>query len=270
MNNKSDKLKDYLKKLVKINGKIAVAFSSGVDSTFLLKVAHDTLKENVIAITASSAVIPNREVEETKTFCMKENIKQFVFDFKPLDITGFKENPKNRCYICKYELFKNIIEISNKNGAKCIVEGSNIDDLSDYRPGLQAIKELDIKSPLQQVGLTKDEIRILSKQIGLDTWNKPSFACLASRFPYNEEITKEKLKLVDLAENLLFEKGFRQFRVRIHNDVARIEIMPEEFEKLIQIRKDVTSKFKKYGFNYVSMDLNGYITGSMNKTDIKQ
>ena len=260
---KYKKLVSYLQEL----NTVAVAFSAGVDSTFLLKVAHDVLLDNAIAVTVNSFSFPNREFNQALEFCKKENIKHFIVNYDELNIKGFSQNPKNRCYLCKKELFSKILEIANQNKIENVVEGSNIDDNNDYRPGFQAIKELNIKSPLQYAGFTKEEIRGLSEKLNLPSWNKPSFACLASRFAWGEEITKEKLIMVDKAEQLLFELGFKQFRVRIHGKMARIEILPDEFTNLInkETREKIVSEFKNYGFTYVSMDLSGYRTGSMNE-----
>lgn len=257
-------LKEYLKEL----NSIVVAFSSGVDSTFLLHVAHEVLGDKVMAVTASSCSFPKRELEEAKTFCRAEGIKHFICESEELEIEGFRQNPKNRCYLCKKELFSKILEIAKENQIENVAEGSNLDDNGDYRPGLQAVAELDIKSPLRSVGLTKKEIRLLSKEMGLPTWEKQSFACLSSRFVYGEAITEEKLSMVDKAEQLLLDMGFYQVRVRIHGMMARIEVMPEEFEKLIQsdIRNEIIMKFEKFGFTYVTMDIKGYRTGSMNET----
>ena len=260
---KYKKLKDYLSSL----GSVVIAFSSGVDSTFLLKTAHNVLKDKVIAVTASSCSFPKRELNEAIEFCRKENIKHIIFESEELDIEGFSHNPKNRCYLCKKELFSKISKIAEDNGINYVLEGSNTDDDGDYRPGMQAIKELGIISPLKIAGLSKSDIRILSKELKLQTWKKQSFACLSSRFVYGEEITKEKLNMVDKAEQLLLDFGFSQVRVRIHGTIARIEIMPDEFNKLIQndVREVIVAKLKEFGFSYVSMDLIGYRTGSMNE-----
>ena len=260
---KMEFLEEYLGKL----GSIAVAFSSGVDPTFLLKTAHRVLGEKVIAVTAQSDSFPKRELEEAREFCQKEGIHQIIFESKELELEGFCQNPPNRCYLCKRAFLAKVKEIAGENHRNYVVEGSNVDDEGDYRPGMQAVAELNIKSPLREARLTKGEIRLLSRKLGLDTWEKPSFACLSSRFPYGETITKEKLAMVEQGEQLLLELGFSQFRVRIHARMARIEVLPEDFSRLIQeeIRNQIIEKFREYGFTYVAMDLVGYRTGSMNE-----
>ena len=264
-----DRLKKYddLKKMLKDFGSAAVAFSSGVDSTFLLYAAKEALGDKAFAITAQSCSFPKRERDEAKEFCSSLGIRQVGFESDELNIEGFSQNPPNRCYLCKRELFGKMMEIAESEGAAVVVEGSNLDDEGDYRPGLQAIKELGILSPLRSIGFTKDDIRALSRHLNLPTWDKQSFACLSTRFVYGETITKEKLGMVDKAEQLLLDLGFHQVRVRIHGTMARIEVLPEEFEKLIseEIRTKITSSLKSFGFTYVSMDLTGYRTGSMNE-----
>ena len=265
-----EQLKKYddLKKLIRDYRSVAVAFSSGVDSTFLLYAAKEALGDRVIAVTAQSCSFPKRELNEAKTFCEGQQIRHFICESEELDIEGFSHNPKNRCYLCKHELFEKIHKIAEQEKIAAIVEGSNLDDNGDYRPGLQAVAELGIKSPLRQIGLTKNDIRVLSKYLKLPTWNKQSFACLSSRFVYGETISREKLGMVDQAEQLLLDLGFHQVRVRIHGMIARIEIMPEEFPIIIQdeIRSRIAKSFKNFGFTYVSLDLIGYRTGSMNET----
>lgn len=257
-------LQAYLKKL----GSVAVAFSGGLDSTFLLRVAHDVLGENAIAVTASSCTFPERELREAQSFCEQNGIRHIVCKSEELDIDGFRQNPKNRCYLCKHELFEKIWAIANENGIAAVAEGSNMDDNGDYRPGLIAVKELGVKSPLREAQLNKEEIRQLSKELGLPTWNKQSFACLSSRFVYGETISEEKLKMVDKAEQLLLDLGFHQVRVRIHGLIARIEILPGEFQRILQddVRKNIYLQLKTLGFTYVTLDLLGYRTGSMNET----
>ena len=257
---KLQNLKNYLREL----RSVAVAFSGGVDSTFLLKVAHDVLAEKVVAVTAVSKFVPQREIDETENFCRAENIRQIFLPVDVLSVEGIKNNPTNRCYICKKEIFSKILRVAEENKIFCVVEGSNKDDEGDYRPGMKAIEELQIKSPLREVELYKNEIRALSKKLNLPTFDKPSFACLASRFVYGEEISAEKLQLVDNAEQILLDEGFKQFRVRVHRNLARIEILPTDFEKLIKLHEKISVQFKNLGFNFVTLDLQGYRTGSMN------
>ena len=250
---------------------VAVAFSSGVDSTFLLAVAVDTLgKDHVMAVTASSCSFPERERNEAQEFCEKRGIRQVIVVSEELDIEGFRHNPKNRCYLCKHELFEKILAIAEENHLAAVVEGSNMDDNGDYRPGLRAVEELGIKSPLRAAKLTKQEIRELSKRLNLPTWDKQSFACLASRFVYGETISEERLGMVDQAEQLLLDMGFHQVRVRIHGEgeatMARIEVLPQEIAILVEDakREKIYSYFKEIGFAYVTLDLGGYQMGSMN------
>jgi uncharacterized protein len=263
LQNTLKQLKSHIEKM----GSLAVAYSGGVDSTFLLKIAHDVLQDRAIAVTARSLTYPEREFKEAAKFTRSAGIKHIIIQSEELDIEGFTTNPPNRCYLCKYELFSKIKEVAQKYNIKYIAEGSNIDDLGDYRPGMRAIKELGIISPLKDVGFGKDAIRKLSKQMGLPTWDKPAFACLASRFPYGEKITQEKLAMVDRAEQFLLDLGFKQVRVRHHGDTARIEVAETERLKFFDLKlmDNVYKQFQKIGFAYTSLDLKGYRTGSMNE-----
>ncbi len=259
---------ERLKQIIKSLGSVAVAFSSGVDSTFLLKVAHDVLGDRVVAVTARSLSFPKRELTEAIAFAKLHGIEHVIVDSEELDIEGFSKNPVNRCYLCKGELFVKIKEIARLKGAENVLDGSNADDAGDYRPGMQAIKEQGVKSPLKEAGLTKAEIRRLSKDMGLPTWNKQAFACLSSRFPYGEDITPEKLRMVDEAEQYLLDLGLTQVRVRCHGNLARIETDDAGFARIADdtSRLAIHDKLKKIGFTYVSLDLRGYRTGSMNET----
>lgn len=260
---KMRKLSEYLAGL----GSVAVAFSGGVDSTFLLQAAKDVLGDGVIALTAVSDFFPDRERREADAFCRERGIRQIICREEILKVPGVAANPANRCYLCKRALFEMFLAQAKRQGFSHVAEGSNLDDLGDYRPGLQAIAELGILSPLRECGFSKEDIRALSKEMGLPTASKPSYACLASRFAYGEEITGEKLAMVDQAEQLLLDLGFTQMRVRIHGTLARIEVLPEDFPRLAEpaLRREIAEKLKTYGFSYVTADLAGYRTGSMNE-----
>lgn len=256
-------LKENIKKL----GSVAVAYSGGVDSTFLLKVCYDVLGDKVLAVTARSSTYPEREFKEAVEYVGKIGAKHKVIISEELDIDGFSKNPKNRCYYCKKELFTKIIAIAKDNNINRVLDGANLDDVGDYRPGMIAAKELEVLSPLKEAKLTKSDIRQLSKRLGLPTWDKPSFACLSSRVPYGSEITIPKLSMIDRAEQFLLDLGFRQVRVRHHGDIARIEVAPEEREKIfsLELMDKIAEELKRIGFKYVTLDLAGYRTGSMNE-----
>lgn len=261
---KLDKLKKYIADL----GSLAVGFSGGVDSSLLLAVAHEVLGERLIAVTGADASVPEREVNEAIAFCKERGIRHIICKVDPLKEEGYRHNGPDRCYFCKHGIFTEVKKIADENGIEYMAEGSNMDDIGDYRPGLRAAAELSVKSPLREAELTKSEIRLISKAMGLPTWSKPAYACLASRFVYGEEITEEKLHMIDTAEQFLIEHGFFEERVRMHGNLARIEVPPTDIPKLAaeEIREKIYDKFRGIGFLFVTLDLKGYRLGSMNAT----
>ena len=242
---------------------LAVAFYGGVDSTYLLQEAVKAGKEKVTALIMKTPSVPERELDEAVAFCKSRGISFFVLPADPFSAAGFKENGRDRCYICKHFLFSALLEKAKEEGIPFVADGTNADDRKEFRPGLRALKELDIRSPLAEAGLTKKEIRELSEKEGLPTWNKPSFSCLATRFPYGEELTVEKLRRTEAAENLLAELGFTQRRVRVHGNLARIEVLPAEIPLLLERRDMISSRLEELGFLYTTVDLKGFRSGSM-------
>lgn len=243
----------------------AIAYSGGLDSTFLIKVAYDTLGKNAIAVTATSSTYPKRELQDAKLFAKTIGIPHVIIHSEELDINKFSKNPPDRCYYCKKELFKKIKQIAQQHHLNTVLDGSNADDRFDYRPGAKARKELGIRSPLYEVGLTKQEIRVLSELLHLKSSEKPPLACLASRFPYGTKITMERLKQVETAEEYLFSLGIKQSRVRYHDHIARIEVIGDDIHVIVANAQKIIKRFKTLGFTYITLDLEGYRTGSLNE-----
>lgn len=261
--NKLKKLKEIIDEF----GSVLIAFSGGCDSSFLAKTAYDVLGNRAIAVTANSELYTDSEVEDSKKIAADIGIKHKIISSKELRVPGFRDNPPDRCYFCKKELFSKFSRIAKKEGFNYVLDGSNYDDRDDYRPGMKAGKELNIRSPLKEAGLTKNEIRQLSRKIGLSTADKPAMACLASRFPYGMKIRKNDLKKVEKAEQFLRDLGFTQLRVRHHGDIVRIEVLPEDFKSILKknFREGILEVFKRLGYKYITFDLEGYRTGSMNE-----
>ena len=265
---------DHLREILTATRGCAIAFSGGVDSTLLLVVAHEVLGERALAVIADSSTYPRREHALALDFVRDHNIPYVVVNSEELDIEGFSENPLDRCYWCKTELFEEILKVARERGFSTVADGTNHSDTGDYRPGLRALKELSIRSPLLEAGLEKEDVRALSKEMGLPTWDRPAMACLSSRFPYGAAITEPALSQVERAEEHLMDMGYRQVRVRHHGEMARIEVSPAEVSRLVADAESIVGALKDIGFSYVTMDLQGYRMGSMNETlspqEIKQ
>ncbi|MEW6482353.1 MAG: ATP-dependent sacrificial sulfur transferase LarE [bacterium] len=260
MQNKLKHLKEVLQKMEGV----LIAYSGGVDSTLLLYLASKECK-NALAVIASSPLYPRKETEQAKINAENFGVEYLVIETDELEDPKFIENSTQRCYFCKRGLFLRLKDIAKERELNYVIDGTNFDDTNDFRPGIKAQEEFGVRSPLKETKLTKQEIRTLSKKLKLSTWNKPGFACLASRFPYGEKITKEKLKRVALSEEFLLSLGFKQLRVRSHNSIARIELEKKEMKKALRLKDEISKNLKAFGFSYITLDLTGYRTGSMNE-----
>ena len=259
--------RDRLLSILKGYGSLLVAYSGGVDSSFLLAMAHEALNKNLLAVTSASPLHPEWETREAIDFANVLGVEHMIIQSRIMNRADFISNTKERCYMCKKYLIEELLTIANHRGIQHVAHGANIDDLSDYRPGFIAAQEMGITAPLVDAGMTKNDIRRLSKQMNLPTWSKPPMACLASRIPYGTTITVEDLKMVDQAEQVLFGLGFAGCRVRMHGKVARIEVDTEDIERIIDLktRSLVVKKLREIGFSHVAVDMEGYCQGSMNR-----
>jgi len=262
---------DQLQSALRSGGRTLVAYSGGVDSVFLAKVAHDTLGDKALAVIADSPSLPRRELQEALEIAEQFGFPIRVIKTEEMGDANYTSNPSNRCYFCKSELFESLAEIVKREGWQTIVYGENASDVGDYRPGAVAAKEYQVRAPLKEVGLTKMEIRELSAELGLPTADKPAMACLSSRIPYGEPVTEEALRMIEAAENVLRDAGFYEVRVRHHKNMARIEVGAEEFQKFFEekVRGTVTQALRKIGYAYVTLDLQGYRRGSANEVLVK-
>ncbi|MFZ0611773.1 MAG: ATP-dependent sacrificial sulfur transferase LarE [Desulfobacterales bacterium] len=258
---------DGLKRILRGYPALIVAYSGGVDSTLLLFLAHAELGQNVLAVTARSPIHPARELRLATEFTAARGIRHKIIDSREIQQADFLANPSERCYVCKKYLLGDLIELGRRLGIQHVAHGANVDDSHDFRPGSRAAREMGIAAPLVEAGLTKADIRRLSRDMGLPTWNKPSMACLASRIPYGTPITEKALKMIDAAEEFILALGFATVRVRQHGDIARIELKPGECDRMLaaQTRLMVVKRLKELGFRYVALDLEGYTTGSLNR-----
>ena len=246
-------------------GDLIIGMSGGVDSVLLSKVAHDVLGNRALAVTADSPSLPRRELKEAESMARIIGIRHLSIKTEELNDPNYAANPNNRCYFCKSELFSRLGQLAQELGFRWLAYGENLDDKGDHRPGSAAADEYQVRAPLKEAALSKDDIRQLAEYLDLPVWDKPAFACLGSRFPYGSEITRKRLQQVEVAEDLLWELGFKQFRVRHHDYIARIEVLPEQVAKLVSVADRVTFEFKRLGYTYITMELGGYERGSMNK-----
>lgn len=258
---------ELLKNILSEMGSILIAYSDGTDSTFLLKVASSVLRDKLIAVTASSEIYPSEELEEAKKNAELIGVKHVVVNTNELDNENFASNPPERCYYCKKELFSKLMALAKQYQLNYVADGSNYDDLGDFRPGMRAANQFGVRSPLMEAKLTKEEIRTLSKEMNLPTWDKPPQPCLSTRFPYGTTLTREKIAKVEKAEKFLAGFGIKQLRVRVHGDIARIEVPKEDMPILLNedTSRKIVNRFKSLGYTYITLDIQGYRMGSMNE-----
>ena len=256
-----------LQRLIQNLGSLVTAYSGGVDSTLLLRAAHEVLGDDAVAVISRSPLHSACEYKEAQRMAQKIGAQLITINTNELATPEFIQNPPDRCYYCKKKLFTEILTVAQKRGISIVADGTNFDDRNDYRPGIKALLELGIRSPLKEVRMTKADIRSISRALGLSSWDKPSYSCLASRFPYGEGITFSKLQKVEKAEAYLYQQGFKEVRVRVHGGLVRIEVSPQELSRFGRngLRLDVLNRLKKMGFTYISLDLEGYRSGSMNE-----
>lgn len=254
-----------LEQIIDRMGRVIVAFSAGIDSTLVLKVAVDRLGDNALAVTAVSASLAEAEREEACALAQQIGARHLLLETHELDDPAYAANPTNRCYFCKTELYTELIELAQREGYPFILNGANADDVGDYRPGEQAAREFGVRSPLREAGFTKAHVRALARELGLPNWDKPAMACLSSRLPYGTPVTRAALSQVERAEGYLRRLGFRQVRVRHHNDLARIEVERADLARLIELGPQIHAELKALGYTYVTADLLGFRSGSLNE-----